>query len=253
MNFFFPSILLLLPLFLGCFSDVSSLSKKLEQSPSSADSPSSSSASFDWERCETSSDCGSFMDTRDHHLYKFVTIGTQIWMAQNLNFDTLNGDGSWCYSNQSTSCDSYGRLYTWTTTMNVNSSYQSQTFGDSLNHQGLCPSGWHVPANSEWDTLLINLEENPAASYLKSDSGWIVFNGISNYDSLGFHALPGGYYSTTGSFFYDLGYAGHWWTATEYESKRAYCAHLTYSSNSLQRTSDAKNIAYSLRCVKSIQ
>src|SRR5574344_676141 len=136
-------------------------------------------------------------DCRDGQVYKTVTIGTQTWMAQNLNYadsaalPNLEGN-SWCYGNSADSCAKYGRLYTWTGAMNIDRSYQSASAAAvvSAPHQGACPMGWHIPTNAEWTILEDAVGgSSTAGTYLKATSGWKSYSGISNLDSYGFSAL----------------------------------------------------------------
>jgi len=178
--------------------------------------------------------------------YKTVVIGTQTWMAENLNYAV---DGSLCYDNAVSNCNLYGRLYTWATVMGVASTYNSAILGDSVNHQGICPSGWHVPRSSEWATLENAVGgSSTAGTYLKATSGWTSYSGISNLDSYGFSALPGGDYH--GSDFSLVGYFGYWWTATEYSSTDAYGRGMGYYYTNVGTDSDSKAYGRSLRCLK---
>jgi uncharacterized protein (TIGR02145 family) len=151
---------------------------------------------------------GSFTDSRDGKTYRTVQIGTQTWMAENLNF---NASGSVCYNNSPDSCAKYGRLYDWETVMNGASSSSSSPSGV----QGICPVGWHVPSDAEWETL-VNFAggSSTAGTQLKSTTGWNTNSGhVPGTDSFGFSALPGGF--GYGSNFGSVGSRGYWWSATE--------------------------------------
>lgn len=109
------------------------------------------------------------VDDRDGQAYKIVTIGSQIWMAQNLNYDDAN---SYCYGNKDENCSQFGRLYYGT------------------NH---CPAGWHLPTIDEWNVLIDFVGGvSVAGKMLKSATGWNEFgNGTDAYE---FSALPAGSY-----------------------------------------------------------
>ena len=160
--------------------------------------------------------------------YKTVKIGTQTWMAENLNY---NASGSKCYN-----CDKYGRLYNWATAMSLPSSCNSNSCSSQIQskHRGICPSGWHIPSGAEWNTLSSYVESdsdcsNMCARLFKATSGWdSEGKGIDRY---GFSALPGGYGgsgdrvycsnvrygNSEDGYFCDVGYEGRWWSASEYE------------------------------------
>ena len=195
-------------------------------------------------------------DCRDGQTYRTAMIGTQTWMAENLNYadsvsmTNLKGN-SWCYDNSADSCAKYGRLYTWTAAMNIASSYQSTTACAVIStpHQGACPAGWHIPTSAEW----ISLENyvggfRTAGTYLKATSGWTSYSGISNLDSYGFSALPGGYHS--GSDFGLVGYNGIWWTAMGHSSTFAYSQLMSYSRTLVYESYNDKTYGRSLRCLK---
>jgi uncharacterized protein (TIGR02145 family) len=184
---------------------------------------------------------GTLTDDRDGKKYKTIVIGNQTWMAENLNYNTTGG--SWCYENADSMCVKYGRLYDWKTA------------------NAVCPTGWHLPSNDEWITLA-NVAggtgeynyDNTAARALKSTSGWYNGNCIGNCasnangtDSLGFSALPGGFYA--GKFF-AVGAEGDWWTATD-TIKPGYSSNWRMFVFYDRAVSDLHEpyIGYSVRCI----
>jgi len=163
-----------------------------------------------------------------------VKIGNQTWMAENLN---CNVNGSKCYKNDPSYCAEYGRLYDWETAKKV------------------CPSGWHLPSESDWDELINYVESDNGCSscagkYLKSKSGWSsVGNGTDDYE---FSALPGGDYNGYDKNYYlGIGNYGVWWSATDYNTLNAYYRAIIYNVDDVESDipNGKKNLA-SVRCVQ---
>ena len=187
---------------------------------------------------------GFFTDSRDGKKYKTVEIGEQKWMAENLNY---NAKGSKCYgesgvvvtgykddgdeccdclgtaittklSNKKVqdNCKKYGRLYNWATAMDLTLSCNSNSCTNQIKskHRGLCPIGWHIPSDADWDVLMtaVGGSSSTAGDKLKAKSGWN--NNDNGTDEFGFSALPGGRGSSGGSF-NDVGNNGYWWSTTE--------------------------------------
>jgi uncharacterized protein (TIGR02145 family) len=131
---------------------------------------------------------GELEDERDSKKYRTVRIGSQNWMAENLNFETENG--SVCYDSKESNCDNYGRLYDWETAKTV------------------CPSGWELPSVSEWNALISYVGYDAHKKLKAKASNWGDGYGIDKY---GFSALPsGGLFNE----FADINLAGYWWTTT---------------------------------------
>ena len=152
-----------------------------------------------------------FIDGRDEKTYKKITIGSQTWMAENLNYDVPNNETDVCYQNSEDSCAKYGRLYNWATAMDIDLKYNNTSWGQgSPIHQGACPVGWHLPLREEWDTLA-RYVGNPVATKLKSTSGWYMYTSVpAGTDEYGFSALPGGLGNNEGGFG-NAANDGFWW------------------------------------------
>jgi len=159
-------------------------------------------------------------------------------MAENLNY---NASGSKCYgsNNKQTNCEKYGRLYNWKTAMKV------------------CPSGWHLPSDSEWEELHKTVGEKVSGIKLKTKSGWHDYDGDykrmsgNGTDEFGFSALPGGYVHLDGRFEH-VGLRGYWWTATERDSS-AYYWEIDRIFDNASRNCLSKSYMYSVRCVQNYQ
>ncbi|HSQ43242.1 MAG TPA: FISUMP domain-containing protein, partial [Fibrobacteraceae bacterium] len=114
--------------------------------------------------------------------------------------------------------------------------------------QGLCPSGWHVPTNTEWNTLATYLGGSDTAGYfLKSTSGW--YNSGNGSDAYGFSALPAGYRYYNGVWYNQGNYAG-FWSASEISATYARSRSLYYLGADLDANYGSKGDGFSLRCTK---
>jgi uncharacterized protein (TIGR02145 family) len=159
-----------------------------------------------------------FCDERDGKKYVYVVIGTQTWMAENLNY---NPGGS-CYDNRENNCTIYGRLYNWDIALTV------------------CPAGWHLPSQAEWNVL-----DNDTKK-LKATSGCYPGNSTDDY---GFSALPGGYGYSDGGFM-NGGADAFWWSASEVNGDNAY-SRTMYCINDIARWgTNHKSFLFSVRCLQ---
>jgi uncharacterized protein (TIGR02145 family) len=210
----------------------------------------------------------------DGNTYDTITIGSQVWMAENLkttrycNGDligttipaslNISGETSpkyqWAYLGDESNVATYGRLYTWYAV---------------IDSRKVCPIGWHLPSDAEWATLENFLVANgfnydgtttgnKYAKSLASVFGWTASSNagaVGNTDypekrnSTGFTALPGGYRIYIGSFFY-VGRYGSWWSAKEDGATYAVYRNLLEISSEVYRLSDNKKYGFSVRCIK---
>lgn len=135
---------------------------------------------------------GILTDKRDGRSYKTVVIGNQVWMAENLNYDS-GDDLSYCFF--ANDCERYGRHYEWPAAVDsINTGYGSTEATCPKNNpiKGICPEGWHIPSEPEWDTLLyyIGGSEN-AGIKLRSTEGWDMagYKSVAGLDLYGFSVL----------------------------------------------------------------
>ncbi|MCK9333645.1 MAG: fibrobacter succinogenes major paralogous domain-containing protein, partial [Candidatus Cloacimonetes bacterium] len=219
--------------------------------------------------CPSSFICGTSTVTYDGVTYNTVQIGSQCWLKENLRTTKYNDNSSipevtdastWtsttsgaycCYDNNPSNCDTYGALYNWY----------------AVNTGKLCPSGWHVPSDAEWDTLTNYLSANSQywcgsnssyiAKSLASTTLWnthtgtcTVGNDLSANNSTGFSALPGGYRNSSDGSFYYLSYYGYWWSSTENGASYAWFRSLNYNNANASRSSFNKRFGLSVRCLR---
>ncbi len=243
-------------------SVIASSSSETTQSSSSETTQSSSSSENMSAGSVYDATAKTLTDLRDGQTYKTVTIGTQTWMAENLNYadsvmtPSLNGR-SWCYDNNADSCAKYGRLYTWAAAID---SVALQNQDDNLicgygrfcksllKKQGLCPDSWHLPDTTEWKMLFEAVGgQGVAGRALKTQSNWSDNSGGTN--SYGFSALPSGYYREYDGFSY-ANHLSNFWTATETTSYTSYYISLESVGDAANRYDISKGHAFSVRCLK---
>jgi uncharacterized protein (TIGR02145 family) len=162
-----------------------------------------------------------FTDPRDNKKYRVVKIGSQTWMADNLNWD---GAGV-TYENKKSNGKKYGRLYKWDEAMKS------------------APPGWHLPTDAEWQELVDFAGGNENAAIALKSEEW------DGDDRHGFSALPGGYRGRHGDF-NDIGDDGDWWSATEKDSERAYYRGMLSGDAEVYRYDYYKDTSFSVRLVK---
>ena len=179
-------------------------------------------------KTETEDNCeyGTLADSRDGQTYKTVKIGSQVWMAENLNYENGN---SMCYSDGSTKCGKSGRIYTWDAAKEV------------------CPSGWHLPDTTEWVALFSAVgTRGMAGRNLKSTTGW-ADNG-NGVDAYGFSVLPIAFWDV--SEFIARDEFALFWSSTEVDADKAELQHFYMSYDAVIHGSFSKKMALSVRCVK---
>ena len=140
-------------------------------------------------------DSKAFVDSRDGKTYRMVTIGSQTWFAENVNYkgDDVTG---YCHSGKPENCDKYGSLYDWD------------------NAKKACPNGTHLPTIEELRELLHFVGEDSSAVVLMADTGWTRDDGYLGTDKYGFAMLPGSY-KASGGYGSSLGWCTNMWTASD--------------------------------------
>ena len=245
-------------LLVACGDDDSDFATRPSDGSSSSVTPQSSDS-------ETSVSTGTMTDSRDGQTYKTVTIGTQTWMAENLNYaytgvpykvyNYTSDSTSWCYEDGESNCAKYGRFYTWAAAMDSVGTWSTngkgcgykKTCSPTYPVRGVCPEGWHLPTKAEFETLFTAVGgQSTAAKVLKSTSGWSGNNGS---DVFAFSALPAGFRFSDGYYNYE-GYSAYFWSSTEGNSYYAYYVNLYCTDDDAYLDINNKYNGFSVRCVK---
>ncbi|MDY0143450.1 MAG: FISUMP domain-containing protein [Bacteroidales bacterium] len=198
----------------------------------------------------------SFTDSRDGTVYQSVTIGDQVWMAENLKFIEYVSPPS-TYNIIFPVSYVYG--YSGSDVAEAKATVNYNTYGVLYNRAAatsysLCPSGWHLPTDAEWSQLANYFVDITIEGGKLKEAGTVHWNspntGATN--ETGFTALPGGLRDES-STFGNLKQVGHWWSATEddpdYENY-GLTWELRYDSSSLKRSAHFYSVGLSVRCVR---
>jgi uncharacterized protein (TIGR02145 family) len=186
--------------------------------------------------------------------YATVQIGTQCWMAENLNIGTMiNGSNNqmdnstiekYCYNDNTANCATYGGLYQWNEMMQ---------YVTTESTQGVCPTGWHLPSDTEWTTLTTTLGGTGSNTGSKMADNAALWNSgalesDSEFGNSALAVLPAGHRLTNGSFDYQ-GYYATLWSSTETGSN-AWTRDLYYNNTDVYRNNYNKAFGFSVRCVR---
>lgn len=197
-----------------------------------------------WQRRAT---YGHFRDSRDGRTYRLVVAGGNAWMAENLDYQPPGTNIPWAAGSVDSGMK-YGRLYTWQQAMDLADSCVNRSCSTlvRLAPRGLCPSGWHVPSEEDWDSLAAAVGGSSVAGLrLRSLGGWE--EGTTGTDSLGIRLLGAGRRDTDGAHRYQ-GTDGYFWTRTENSRFDAVQRNLSGDKDYLYQGT-GKTDGFAVRCV----
>ena len=196
----------------------------------------------------------------DNNHYSTIEIGSQCWTRQNLKSTHYsNGNSADSYTHDTTSI--IGRYYTWTSAMHNSSSSSSNPSGV----QGICPTGWHLPSNSEWSTLFNYLKgqsnywSNNNSTYIAKALSYTSYwssstvsytpgSSTSTNNASGFSAIAAG--SSENGDRVNYGTKAFFWSSTQSSSTNAYACNINYNSPTVSTSAQTKTKAFPVRCVK---
>ncbi len=201
---------------------------------------------------------GTFTDSRDDHVYSFVIIGNQTWMAENLAYlpqvnhvdsGDFDKERFWVYGYYGESIEdakltkiykTYGVLYNWPAAKKS------------------CPNGWHLPTEKEWQEMELFLGmsvehsndrkwriSGDVGKKLKDTTGWFINFGVNE---VSFNALPGGHRGYNG--FESVSYCGYFWTGTPTNGDNALSRAICFDENGVAKNEDRRYFGEAVRCIK---
>ncbi|MCX6246812.1 MAG: hypothetical protein NTW10_03670, partial [Bacteroidetes bacterium] len=178
-------------------------------------------------------------DIRDNKQYPTVKLGTQCWMAKNLDYGiqipstSMQRDNcvveKYCFTDNGANCTSMGGLYQWDELMR---------FENSAAVQGICPPGWHIPAESDWTTLFNFYTSNGFAGSPLKYSGYSGFNAFLDgvrFDNANWN------FSTFATFY---------WSSSIHGTQKAWAHAMNTFNPSVSSYPGNRSNAFSIRCIK---
>jgi uncharacterized protein (TIGR02145 family) len=196
----------------------------------------------------------------DNNNYATVTIGPQIWMAENLNVG-VRIDGvqvqtnnstieKYCYNDSVNNCTMYGGLYQWNEMMQ---------YVTTEGVQGICPTGWHIPTDAQWTRLANFLGGEDLAGVKMKSTGTIeAGTGLWHFpnpgatNESGFSADPAGFRLYSNGAFGNIGIQGYWWSSSVATPSYAWSRYLHYFYPEISRPNHHRNGGLSVRCLRNL-
>jgi uncharacterized protein (TIGR02145 family) len=182
---------------------------------------------------------GNLKDVRDNKLYKTVLIGSQCWMSVNLNYGNVivstqdQADNctpeKYCFGDNPANCNIYGGIYQWDELM---------AYYDVPGSQGICPPGWHVPTEADWNLLFSNYINNGFAGEALKATGYSGFNAL----------IAGVNFFNRGYSFMD--FAGFYWSSDFPGPYKAWVHGMNSFNPSVSYYPSSRSNAFSGRCIK---
>jgi len=218
--------------------------------------------------CVSAFTCGTSTVSYGGETYGTVQIGTQCWFSKNLNVGTMLVNGStppddtpptannpstvqkWCYDSSSANCTTDGGLYTWAEANGLANSCNSSTCTPTA--QGICPTGWHVPTDTEQYTLENYLKTSGQTCNASRVNAWDCSDAgtkLKSGGSSGFNGLLAGNRSTDGSFG-NRATSTLFWSSSAYDASGAWNRYLYSGYATVYRYNDNKANGFSVRCLK---
>jgi len=202
--------------------------------------------------------------------YNTIKIGDHCWIRENMNVGSMlqsnqsSGNNGiiekYCYNNNPQNCETYGALYSWDEMMQ---------YATDEGAQGICPEGWHIPTDEEWQTLSGNIDSQyPAGDPVWNNTGWrgsdaggkMKSTGIDLWktpnigatNESGFTAYPGGNFNTIFNSFREMGDYAYFWSSTPQSTTSVYYHRLDYNDSRVYRQIRSKGFRLSVRCVREV-
>jgi uncharacterized protein (TIGR02145 family) len=184
--------------------------------------------------------CGNNLtDMRDNKVYPTIQLGSQCWMASNLNYGTIlvstqdQRDNclfeKYCYNDNPVNCTNLGALYQWDEMMQ---------YDNTPANQGFCPPGWHIPTENDWNTLFANYINNGFAGNPLKYSGYSGFNALLSGEN---------YFNKSWKY---SGFATFFWSSTSHSPTQAWAHGMNEVDPSVSLYPGSRTNAFSVRCIK---